>query len=233
MAKPRRSSPARDLLFRVDEADAQRAEAAALEATRETSKIVPVTEMYRRTYLAGLALVESCAGCRAGKCDVDHAQVRQHEPTDKPNGINEVCATFAVPKSVATNDTSVGQVGLFAQVPAAPPGKAKAPRKPKVVDENSPERVRLIDEFHLAYIAARGTKPPYTKRDWKAFDELLAAIGYDRASECIRNAFADPFWAPKVTIRDIAANPSKFAGTKAPELRPRSTQDEPLPRDWS
>lgn len=228
------AEPGRRLFVSASRSQAERLERAALMAGNETGKSIPATELHRRLLPALLACADTCANCRAGTCD-GSVHVRKdnpvglkvcpNEPTEEVS-IQKTAEQTMVPKSVEKNTTAVEQVDLCAQVSAPPTAKkAKAPRKPKVVDENSPERVRLIDEFHLAYIAARGTKPPHTKRDWKAFDELLAAIGYDQASECIRNAFTDPFWAPKVTIRDIVANPSKFAGAaKALESKPSAIQ---------
>lgn len=219
-----------------------RAALAALAASNEAGRVVPAYELHRRAYLAGLKLMESCAECRAGTCDgskhvrQDNAEglkVCQGEPTDAPADQKNI-EQRTVPKSVET--TAAEQVGMFftesAEKKPAPEPKKKA-RKPRVVTEDSPERTRLIHVFYLKYVEVRKATPPHTKRDYKAFDELLAAVGFDRACELIHNAFADPFWAPKVTIRDILGNPSKFAGTSATAaVRRGGTMQDELPEGW-
>lgn len=220
-----------------------RASVAALAASNEAGRVVPAYEMHRRAYLTGLRLLEACAECRAGTCDGSKHARRDDERERATIGDLVAVADAAglevvvdmKPKSVET--TAAEQVGMFFTEPAeskpAPEPKKKA-RKKREVTEDSPERTRLIHEFYLKYVEARNATPPHTKRDYKAFDELLAMVGFDRASELIKNAFADPFWAGKVTIRDILGNPSKFAGINAAVTVRRSgtTQDE-MPEGWA
>ena len=219
MAKPRRSSPARDLLFRVDELDAKRAEAAALEATRETSKIVPVPEMYRRAFLAGLSLVESCAGCRVGKCDTNHAKVCRHEPSDKLDKNHEVSGVSPVPKSVETNDMSAGQVDLFfVQTTPEPeaPKKKRAPAK-----RAYPEGFVMTDDMR-AYAVKNGIAPERIDGMFEHFSNHHRAKG---------SMFVDWTLAFYTWVR----NDKQYGGKNQArtDTRPRSTQDEPLPEGWT
>jgi hypothetical protein len=110
-----------------------------------------------------------------------------------------------------------------------PPGSVV---KPRVITPESAEHTRLVDVYHKEFIRVRNEKPAYTSRDFAAFRALLETHGFDRASELIRNAFADSWWAPRVTIRRIADDPSVFVGDAQSSARPSTMQREPMPEGW-
>lgn len=229
MAKPRRSSPARDILFRVDESDAKRAESVALQATHEAAKIVPVPEMYRRAFLAGLSLVESCAGCRAGKCDAQHVSINGLVCQDEPQKKAPVERKSAEPldnsragkASKVDQDepkTSAGQVDLFfAQATPEPeaPKKKRAPMK-----RAYPEGFVLTDDMR-AYAVKNGIAPERVDGMFEHFSNHHRAKG---------SMFVDWTLAFYTWVR----NDKQYGGKNQArtDTRPRSTQDEPLPRDW-
>lgn len=104
--------------------------------------------------------------------------------------------------------------------PAALP-VAKAPPKKKAPSKATPEGIEwlaLVDRYFKAYERVRGVKPIFTGADARAMQSHLQKNckgDHGRAGDIIDSAFADPFWGPKVTIRDIASNPSRFAGLKS------------------
>jgi len=71
---------------------------------------------------------------------------------------------------------------------------------------------RVVEHYFAAYEAKRGDKPLFRAPDGKAVKNLLDAVHGDVDTACriIDNAFADNFWAQKVTIRKIASDPSQF-----------------------
>jgi hypothetical protein len=70
----------------------------------------------------------------------------------------------------------------------------------------------LIDHYHDVFLAVRGLKPVIGGREAKSVKSLLASVSGDlaKAKSILDNAFHDEWWSTKVTILEIAANPSKF-----------------------
>lgn len=104
--------------------------------------------------------------------------------------------------------------------PVAKVAKTPAPKK-KAPSKATPEGLEwlaLVDRYFKAYERVRGVKPIFTGADARAMQSHLQKNcngDHGRAGDIIDSAFTDPFWGPKVTIRDIASNPSRFAGLKS------------------
>ena len=114
----------------------------------------------------------------------------------------------------------------MAKVAKTPAPKKKAPSK---ATPHGIEWAALIERYHVGYERVRGVRPTFDGADARAMQRLLEKVtsgepkaqdtdsapterkpDYARAGRIIDNAFADPWWGPKVTIRDIAANPARF-----------------------
>ena len=76
------------------------------------------------------------------------------------------------------------------------------------------EWAALVDRYFRAFERVRGVRPLFDGADARAMQRLLEKTAKDhaRAGRIIDRAFEDPWWAPKVTIRDIASNPARFDG---------------------
>lgn len=113
---------------------------------------------------------------------------------------------------------------------------AKAARTAKSkVSKATPHGIEwaaLIERYFVSYERVRGVRPPFDGADARAMQRLLEKVtsgepkahdedgapterkpDYARAGRVIDNAFADSWWGPKVTIRDIASNPARFDRT--------------------
>jgi hypothetical protein len=81
------------------------------------------------------------------------------------------------------------------------------------------EWAALIERYHAGYERVRGVRPPFDGADARAMQRLLDKVStaevknYERAGRIIDNALTDPWWGPKVTIREIASNPARFDRT--------------------
>lgn len=120
--------------------------------------------------------------------------------------------------------TDPGSWGLTPE--AAAPVAKKAP-KPKVskATPHGIEWAALIERYHAGFERVRGVRPLFDGADARAMQRLLEKVtkgeepkDYARAGRIIDCAFADRWWGPKVTIRDIARDPSRFDRT-TPERR--------------
>jgi hypothetical protein len=102
-------------------------------------------------------------------------------------------------------------------VEAPKAAKKKAAPKPSKATPEGIEWLALVDRYFKAYERVRGVKPIFTGADARAMKRHLDNCkgDYRRAGDIVDSAFADPFWGPKVTIRDIASNPSRFAGLRS------------------
>lgn len=100
--------------------------------------------------------------------------------------------------------------------PAAPAPVAKAPakKKPSKATPEGLEWLALIERYFKAYERVRGVRPLFDGADARAMQRLLEKAGKDheRAGRIIDRAFADSWWGPKVTIREIASNAARFDG---------------------
>jgi hypothetical protein len=79
---------------------------------------------------------------------------------------------------------------------------------------NAQEHKELVDFYDVEFAKARGVRPKYGAPDWRAFAALRDQLGLDGAKDIIRRALRDRFWKGKVTIQDIAKNPSRFQGAE-------------------
>jgi hypothetical protein len=100
--------------------------------------------------------------------------------------------------------------------PVAKVAKAPAPKK-KAPSKATPEGIKwaaLIERYFVAYERVRGVRPLFDGADARAMQRLLEKAGgdYERAGRIIDRAFADSWWGPKVTIREIASNAARFDG---------------------
>lgn len=100
-------------------------------------------------------------------------------------------------------------------------------RKPKIALVEDPkataEHAELTKLYFVRFEAARGVKPVFDSRDGKAIRDLLSACGVERAAQAIDGAFCS-WWQDKITIRDVAANPSKFIGLKPQNTNARGAR---------
>lgn len=103
--------------------------------------------------------------------------------------------------------------GLIPEAPPAPAAKP-AKKKPSKATPHGIEWAALIERYHAGFHRVRGVRPLFDGADARAMQKLLEKAGkdYARAGRIIDRAFDDPWWGPKVTIRDIASNPSRFDG---------------------
>jgi hypothetical protein len=115
-----------------------------------------------------------------------------------------------------------------------PGGKAtvKAKRQ-KPEPEQTSDYKQAVACYFEEYEKARGVKPPFDAREGKAVNVLLAKLGNDaeRACHAIRNAYADPFWQGKATIRSIADEPGRHDGKQTAQRR-NDVQPAPEGRKW-
>lgn len=89
---------------------------------------------------------------------------------------------------------------------------------PRSADAEAPANSghqELIAHYSDTFTTARGGKPTFGGREARAAKILLDSVGRDieRAKAIVSNAYRDEFWGPKVTIIDIAKDPSKFIGS--------------------
>lgn len=100
---------------------------------------------------------------------------------------------------------------------AAPVAKKTAKPKASKATPHGIEWAALIERYHAAFDRVRGVRPLFDGADARAMQRLLEKAGkdYARAGRIIDRAFEDPWWGPKVTIRDIASNPARFDGAGA------------------
>jgi hypothetical protein len=112
--------------------------------------------------------------------------------------------------------------------------KAPAPKKkaPSKATPHGIEWAALIERYHVGYERARGVRPTFDGADARAMQKLLEKVStaevknYERAGRIVDNALTDPWWGPKVTIRDIASNPARFDRSK-PDRRHGSHMQAP------
>jgi hypothetical protein len=83
---------------------------------------------------------------------------------------------------------------------------------PGVEAANAREHQELIDLYDVEFAKVRGERPKYGAADWRAFASLRDQLGFEGAKDIVRRALRDRFWKGKVTIQDIAKNPSRFQG---------------------
>lgn len=83
---------------------------------------------------------------------------------------------------------------------------------PGVEAANAREHQELIDLYDAEFAKVRGERPKYGAADWRAFASLRDQLGFECAKDIVRRALRDRFWKGKVTIQDIAKNPSRFQG---------------------
>ncbi|HEY0464994.1 MAG TPA: hypothetical protein VGC79_12325 [Polyangiaceae bacterium] len=80
--------------------------------------------------------------------------------------------------------------------------------------EAGKHREALVALYFELFERVRGVKPTFDGQDGKAIQSLLAKCGgAEKASKAITDAYRS-WWKDKVTIRDIAKQPSKFIGLK-------------------
>lgn len=99
--------------------------------------------------------------------------------------------------------------------------KAATPKKkpPSKATPHGIEWAALIERYHVGYERVRGVRPTFDGADARAMQRLLEKVStaevknYERAGRIVDNALSDPWWGPKVTIRDIANNPARFDRT--------------------
>ena len=123
-------------------------------------------------------------------------------------------------RAVATSARAANEPDPWGLNPGAPPApvvKAAAPKK-KAPSKATPEGLEwlaLIERYFVAYERVRGVRPLFDGADARAMQRLLEKAGKDhaRAGRIIDRAFADSWWGPKVTIREIASNAARFDGT--------------------
>jgi hypothetical protein len=106
--------------------------------------------------------------------------------------------------------------GLNSEAPPVSVVKAATPKK-KAPSKATPEGLEwlaLIERYFVAYERVRGVRPLFDGADARAMQRLLEKAGkdHDRAGRIIERAFADSWWGPKVTIREIASNAARFDG---------------------
>lgn len=96
------------------------------------------------------------------------------------------------------------------------------PRLPDGKPTGKSDHQLLIDHYHDKFLVVRGAKPVVGGREAKAAKTLLDSVGRDlsRAIATIDNAYADQWWRDKVTILDIAGNPSRFITASLPAAKP-------------
>lgn len=88
----------------------------------------------------------------------------------------------------------------------------------------------LVDHYFATFERVRGTRPAgFGAREGKSAKALLA-IGLEEAKRRIDAAFADSFWALKVTINNIAAEPDKFCPPPPPPPEPPQRLPDHPPR---
>jgi hypothetical protein len=74
------------------------------------------------------------------------------------------------------------------------------------------EHQALIDLYARLFKEARGTTPALSPADCRRFKELREAHGPEKVRAMIEGAFRSSFWRTKVTIAQIAKDPSMFLG---------------------
>lgn len=92
--------------------------------------------------------------------------------------------------------------------------KEDLPRSPNGEPTATTGYPELVKSYFDAFEARRLSKPLFGSREGKAVKALLSASGGDvaRARCIIESAYRDQFWGDKVTILEIAKDPSKFIG---------------------
>lgn len=202
---------------------------------------VGVRAMLDRAIIVGAHQVNRCAMCRAGKCSRHMAKTQEIQPTEHPSADESLPKNESLKPSgsqprldiVAQDKPMQTQFALLPDAPSVPSTPAKKPRKKREVTPDSPEYTRLIDVYKLEFVRVRNEKPAWTSRDFADFKSLLKAQGFDRACDLIKNAFADPFWSKRVTIRKIADDPSLFAGTNKVTSPSSAQRENDLPEGWA
>ncbi len=117
----------------------------------------------------------------------------------------------------------------------APVPAAKKKNAPSKATPHGIEWAALVDRYFVGFERVRGVRPLFDGADGRALQRLLdkVAMDYARAGRIIDNALADPWWGPKVTIREIAANPSRFDRTKSSRRVGAHMQKPPMNADGS
>lgn len=238
MARPKRSSPSTRLTVVVDAAAAAELDRVAIQAAHETGKPILTAEVHRRGIRVLLAALASCRDCRAGTCTAEHVQAGPapvEVPCDVPVEAPAPPATTVEDPAPVVEPLRLAPVEVAADAPANVPRRGRpkgAKNKPRVITEESPEHARLVKFYEEQFEAVRGEKPKWVTRDFAAFKALRERFGFDGSCNLIRNAFADAWWAKRVTIQKIVADPSTFVGNASQSISPKSTQDEPMPSGW-
>jgi hypothetical protein len=107
--------------------------------------------------------------------------------------------------------------------------KEDLPRSPNGEPTAGLDHKNLIAHYAETFTALRGEKPAFGGREAKAAKALLDSVGRDleRAKSIVTNAYQDSFWGPKITILDIAKDPSKFIGSNGKMQKPLFSPPQP------
>jgi hypothetical protein len=103
---------------------------------------------------------------------------------------------------------------------------APGPRGRAEPAEQTAEQTRVLDAYAAAFTADRGHPPAHTPTTAKHADDLLAAVGLDRALAIIERTFASAsYWRGRdVTLGQLARDPDAFDRNNSPKpSRPRKT----------
>lgn len=103
-------------------------------------------------------------------------------------------------------------------------GSSKAKRAADVDEQRGREHALVMAKYSEAFKEARSKKPSIGGAEGKAVKDALETYGIEVILEAIEGAFADPFWAPKVTIRGICSNPDQFRKGKETKTEARQTR---------
>jgi hypothetical protein len=122
--------------------------------------------------------------------------------------------------------------------PTASPSKPKRQRQPGAerTDEQREAHTAVMAAYCVEFERRRGTKPAIGARDGAAVYSLLEALHWnaEQATTRIRNGLASGAWPADCTIREIAANPDRYAAPPRSNTRhdvPRQKNTTPNPFD--
>ena len=169
-----------------------------------------VRRLLRTCETKGLLLVERRSGLRSRysiTCNPglivppDTKSFRTNSPPT-PDELVLAPRTIRPPKQTREADKKAGKKGV-----------RSAPRTSRVEFPDSAEHGAIVKLYFELYESVRGAMPTFDGQDGKAVRDLLAKCGYERAAKTIEDAFRS-WWGSRITIRDIAKEPSKFLGLK-------------------
>ncbi len=115
----------------------------------------------------------------------------------------------------------------------APPRPRTRSRARVANDKPAPAgHADVVAAWFAEHERARGIKPTFAAREGKLVSQLIERVGVDDAKRIIARAFADPFWASRVTLRKLVDEPDLFRGNGTTSTPRQPAAPRELVEQW-